>query len=616
MRILSICFFLLVFSLSGNAQSIQETILTASGDGFWYGHAVSISGDYIVIGDPIDAAQGSSGGAAYIIKRQSDGSWNEIAKLLTHDGVSGDLFGFSVDIEGSRAVVGAFGDDDAGQLTGSVYIFEEQPGGTWEQVAKLTASDMDEQEVFGSAVSLEGNRLLVGAPGNGVFSSSPGSAYVFERQANGEWVEREKLIAEDGVDDDSFGSRLSLSGSFALVGANSNDALDYNSGAAYMFKEQADGSWAFHQKLLASDGGDFDHFGQDVSLDGDYAAIGSNILNESPTLSSGRVYFFERQADDSWIETTSIISDDIEINDAFGLRLDLEGDQLLVGSQGNADAGPNTGSAYLFERDDTGTWQQAHKFLASDAQASDDYGYAVSMDGETVVIGARRALTVAGSAYVYDLKEDDVLVPTVTSLTLIDAYEDEPIAGFDPIPDGAVINLNELPTTRLSVRANTAGPVESVLMQVRRRMLTDNVPPYALFDDVDGDYRGRTFNPGIITFSATPYSEDGLAGEEGATVSVTVSFVDAPEGITSEFRGYPNPFNPQTTITFELSRSSDVRLAVYDMLGREVAVLLDGSLSSGTHNTIFDAEGLASGMYYARLVTDVDVQTQKLLLTK
>lgn len=615
MRILSICIFLFVFSLNGNAQSVQESIVTASGEGFWFGHAASVSGDYTIIGDPIDAEQGSSSGAAYLLKRQGDGSWNEIAKLLTHDGVSGDLFGYSVDIEGGRAVIGAFGDDDAGQLTGSVYIFEEQSGGTWEQVGKLTASDKQEQEVFGSAVSLEGDRVLVGAPGNGVFSTSPGSAYLFERQTNGEWVEIEKLIADDGIDEDSFGHSVSLSGSHAMVCAPKNEGFDH-SGAVYVFAEQADGSWAFNQKLLSSDRDEYDDFAEAVSIDGDFAAIGSNRLNQSPTLSSGRVYIFEKKADGFWEETTSLVSNDIALNDAFGLSVDLKGDRLLVGSQGNADAGANTGSAYLFEKDDTGSWQQTQKFLASDAQASDIYGYDVSLDGETVVIGARRTLSVPGAAYVYDLSEEDVLVPTVTGLTLIDAHLDEPIDGYNPIPDGAVINVNTLPTTRLSVRANTTGPVESVLMQVRRRALTDNVPPYALFDDANGDYRGRTFNPGTETFSATPYSEDGLAGEEGATLSVTVSFVDAPEGITSAFRGYPNPFNPQTTITFELSRSSEVRLAVYDMLGREIAVLLDGSLNSGSHNAVFDANGLASGIYYARLVTDADVQTRQLMLMK
>ncbi|MBO6574171.1 MAG: DUF11 domain-containing protein [Rhodothermales bacterium] len=79
---------------------------------------------------------------------------------------------------------------------------------------------------------------------------------------------------------------------------------------------------------------------------------------------------------------------------------------------------------------------------------------------------------------------------------------------------------------------------------------------------------------------------------------------------------YPNPFNPQTTVSFKLPESGDVRLAVYDILGREVALLHQGSLSAGTHEVTFRADAMPSGTYFARMVTKAGVFTRSMILIK
>ena len=79
---------------------------------------------------------------------------------------------------------------------------------------------------------------------------------------------------------------------------------------------------------------------------------------------------------------------------------------------------------------------------------------------------------------------------------------------------------------------------------------------------------------------------------------------------------YPNPFNPQTTITFSVKSTSHVRLAVYDMLGRELQVLVNGVLNAGSYDAVFDAGDLPSGTYLSRLVTPTGVTTSKMILAK
>jgi hypothetical protein len=82
------------------------------------------------------------------------------------------------------------------------------------------------------------------------------------------------------------------------------------------------------------------------------------------------------------------------------------------------------------------------------------------------------------------------------------------------------------------------------------------------------------------------------------------------------WQNYPNPFNPSTTIRYELSQSSVVRLSVYDVVGREIAVLVDGKREAGVHEVSFDASALSSGVYLYKLQAGEFVQSRKLVLVR
>ena len=111
-------------------------------------------------------------------------------KLLASDAAYYDSFGQSVAISGHYAIVGAYGDNYA---TGSVYIFEINSDGTWNQNqnAKITADDAGYSDNFGYSVAISGNYVIVGAPSNDDVPNSSGSAYIFERGANGTWQEKQ-----------------------------------------------------------------------------------------------------------------------------------------------------------------------------------------------------------------------------------------------------------------------------------------------------------------------------------------------------------------------------------------------------------------------------------------
>jgi len=113
-------------------------------------------------------------------------------------------------------------------------------GTTWTQEQKITASDGAERDFFGSSVSISGDTAIVGAFFNADAGLVSGSAYIFERDALGNWVEVSKLTASDATLQGQFGRSVSISGDTAIVGARGDDSacpseLGCNSGAAYVF---------------------------------------------------------------------------------------------------------------------------------------------------------------------------------------------------------------------------------------------------------------------------------------------------------------------------------------------------------------------------------------------
>ena len=196
----------------------------------------------------------------------------EQTKLTASDAAADDLFGYSVSISGDYAIVGSYFDDDAGSSSGSAYIFV-RTGTTWSEQAKLTASDAAADDLFGYSVSISGDYAIVGAERNDDVGSNSGSAYIFVRTGT-TWSEQAKLTASDAATNDNFGLRVSISGGYAIVGAYLNDDAGSSSGSAYIFVRTGT-TWSEQAKLTASDAATNDNFGISVSISGGFAIVGA-----------------------------------------------------------------------------------------------------------------------------------------------------------------------------------------------------------------------------------------------------------------------------------------------------------------------------------------------------
>ena len=210
----------------------EEQKLTASdaaaGDRF--GFYVSLSGDTAVIGATEDD---NTSGAAYMFERDSTGYWREQQKLTASDRASGDGFGWGLSISGDTAVIGSSHDDDNGDRSGSAYVFVRDGAGIWREQQKLTASNGADSDRFGVAISISGDKVLIGADQDA--NGGNGSAYLFARDGSGVWQEQKIFTASDGAANDSFGWSVSLSGYTAMVGAFKDDDNGFESGSVYVF---------------------------------------------------------------------------------------------------------------------------------------------------------------------------------------------------------------------------------------------------------------------------------------------------------------------------------------------------------------------------------------------
>jgi hypothetical protein len=213
----------------------------------------------------------------------------------------------------------------------------------------------------------------------------------------------QKLLAGDGAADDRFGYSVSVSGGTAVIGAYQDDDKGSESGSAYVFVQAADGTWSQQAKLTAADGAANDYFGYSVSVDGGTVVIGAYQDDDKGSY-SGSAYVFVQAADGTWSQQAKLTAADGSVGNAFGYSVSVDGGTAVIGAYQDDDKGDASGSAYVFVQAADGTWSQQAKLTAADGAVNDYFGYSVAVDGGTVVIGADgdndKGFS-SGSAYVF-----------------------------------------------------------------------------------------------------------------------------------------------------------------------------------------------------------------------
>ncbi|AKT38155.1 FG-GAP repeat protein [Chondromyces crocatus] len=361
-----------------------------------FGSSVSLSGNRLVVGARKAA---NRKGAAHAFLR-TDTGWLEEAELLAVDGHAGDDFGFSIALSGNTTLVGAPLTNDGLRFPGAAHVFTHRDGG-WIHEAKLVGRDGMSLDLFGYSVAIDGDTAVVGAFQARHEGNETGAVYVFGRTGNS-WQEQARLVPADARHHDRVGISVAISGRTILIGADGSDDQGDSSGAAYVFTKHEDG-WHQETKLTAGDGAESTFFGHPVALEGDTAFVGT-YLADGKTPGSGAVYVYARD-ERGWTEQSKLVAGDGVTGDAFGASLAVSGDKLVVGAPQADDRGTWSGAGYVFVREDA-TWTEFGKFVADDGAPRDETGAAVGISGNTIVASAPKrdgAGHDMGSAYVFEM---------------------------------------------------------------------------------------------------------------------------------------------------------------------------------------------------------------------
>jgi hypothetical protein len=392
-----------------------------------FGNSVAISGTTAVIGAPFDdnPSANDTAGAAYIYERNAGGAgaWDEVARLTGSTTTTDDLFGYSVAISGSTAVVSAPTDDspDTNDGAGAAFVFERNTGGAnvWGEVARLTGSTTTAFDNFGWSVAISGSTAIVGANADdspGV-NDGAGAAFVFERNRGGvdSWNEVARLTGSTTSAGDFFGLSVAISGSSAIVGANFDDSpgTDDDAGRAFVFEDVCN-EWREVARSIGSTTSATDFIGFSVAIDGSTAVVGA-VRDDSPGTSddAGAAFVFERNAGgaDSWDEVARLTGSTTTAGDEFGISVAIDGSTAVVGA--DADDSPGTddfsGAAFVFERNAGGpdAWGEVARLTGSTTTAGDEFGWSVAISGSTAVVGANLddssgTNNGAGAAFVFE----------------------------------------------------------------------------------------------------------------------------------------------------------------------------------------------------------------------
>ena len=194
-----------------------------------FGGSVALDGDYALISASADDDNGTDSGSAYLFDINSG---NLLQKFLAPDGAFGDLFGGSVTLDGNYALISAEQDDDNGSGSGSAYLFDINSGSL---LQKFLAPDGASGDRFSRSVDLDGDLALIGSPGDDDLGTNSGAAYLFDINS-GNLLQ--KFLAPDGNLFDDFGRSVAIDGNRVLIGSPGDDELGTNSGAAYLFARE------------------------------------------------------------------------------------------------------------------------------------------------------------------------------------------------------------------------------------------------------------------------------------------------------------------------------------------------------------------------------------------
>ncbi len=367
-----ICVLLVCAPVEGMGEALKIHPDDASEQDL-FGHSVAFKGGVLVVGAIGDSQGAYSSGSVYVFQQQ-EGGWKQTAKLLPSKAVAYGNFGYSVDVDGDTIVVGAPGFDQSGGDSGAIFVFRKENSAGWKLENTLIPSDTSAGDYFGSAVSVNLDRILAGAYADDDTMGASGSAYIFRRTNDG-WNQEIKLHASDPEMEAYFGSSVDLQDSLAVVGAWGKDAPEIDSGSLYVFSLTSNG-WREQAKLSTERKTRNAKLGTSVCLDG------FNILAGAPGAGRYGSGFLYRIIGDVWTLVGELTAPTGQTGDSVGHSIGFNAQYLCLGGPNSDTLAQDCGNLTLYQNV-SDRWTLRSEPIPSDPADRDNFGISMFCPNNT-----------------------------------------------------------------------------------------------------------------------------------------------------------------------------------------------------------------------------------------
>lgn len=327
----------------------MQKIVTSHGSSIYsdgFGSSVCLSGELLAVGSPTDSQRETNSGAVHLFRRTLGGNWEQIAKLRSPDPVNFGHYGFAVALGRNHLLVGAPQEDVGGLLSGAAYLYELDSSGQPTLVDRLRPRYISEASRFGHSVSIIEGRAAVGAPHYSLPGvPAAGAVYVFEQDPQQAWTEYSRISLGSSQPSQRFGHSISLDGDLILVGAPGRNAYSDDDGAAYLFQRMGSDVWIKRDRFSRFNAASHQRYGWSVALEGSTALIGGPGIEGSST---GKVVYCRVDAARQ-LRLVELIEPSMPFDrrKELGFSVSLAGDLIALGAPGEDSHGWRTGAVVV-----------------------------------------------------------------------------------------------------------------------------------------------------------------------------------------------------------------------------------------------------------------------------
>ncbi|MCW1922884.1 choice-of-anchor D domain-containing protein [Luteolibacter arcticus] len=377
----------------------------------YFGQAVAISGDHVVVGSDLPVGGEARAGQVHIFDLASPSPSVPLLTLTHPDPAADDLFGHSVAIHGNIVVVGVWLDDDGAENAGSAFVYDLSSTTPAVPILQLANPSPEDNDSFGVAVGVYDSRIVVAAYGDDTVASNAGAAYVFNLQASSPELPVATLTLPAGAQNDCFGNTLSVSGSKVAIGVEGADAGATNAGKVAIFDLTAPATPTL--VLTSPSAQEQGYFGTSVSLNGNRLVVGE-YRKDLTVEDAGVCHVYDLA---SGTPTHLLKKVTPETADFFGNAVAVAGNTVLIGAFRDDTGDDESGSSYLFDLGSGTPLVPTLSLNSPVTNSADHFGAAVALSGDLVVVGAPESesgAAKAGRIRLFDLASSDPKTPLAT----------------------------------------------------------------------------------------------------------------------------------------------------------------------------------------------------------